>query len=76
MKIEIDGKPVELTCAPYVMPIEVEGIWIQAGTILRDYRPYSAITHKFREPGIYVVTVTGSAGNLPVTQKVKIVVRR
>jgi murein DD-endopeptidase MepM/ murein hydrolase activator NlpD len=57
---------------------EVENVQIEFGdgTIVRDYHAYSAITHKFEKPGIYVVTVTGSAGKLPVTQKVKIVVRR
>ena len=52
------------------------------GTIVRDYRAYSAITHKFKKPGIHIVTVTGTAvpsrdgraRTLPVTQKVKVIV--
>jgi murein DD-endopeptidase MepM/ murein hydrolase activator NlpD len=46
------------------------------GTIVRDYREYSAITHKFKNSGIHIVTVSGSAGGLPVTQKVKVVVEK
>jgi murein DD-endopeptidase MepM/ murein hydrolase activator NlpD len=30
--VEINGKPLNLTCAPYVMPTEVEGVRIQADT--------------------------------------------
>jgi murein DD-endopeptidase MepM/ murein hydrolase activator NlpD len=32
VEIEIDGKPISLTCAPYVMPTEVGGVRIQADT--------------------------------------------
>jgi hypothetical protein len=46
------------------------------GTIVRDYRPYSAITHQFKDEGIHIVTVSGRAGGLPVTQKVKVVVEQ
>ncbi|MBN2477283.1 MAG: peptidoglycan DD-metalloendopeptidase family protein [Pirellulales bacterium] len=42
----------------------------------REYRPYSAITHAFSRPGIHVVTVSATAGGLPTTQKVKVVVQR
>lgn len=57
--------------------MEAEDIQIDFGdgAIVRDYRPYSAITHKFKKPGIHIVTVTGTAGKLPVTQKVKIIVQ-
>ena len=44
------------------------------GTDLDGYRPYSAITHCFGTPGIHVVTVSGTAGGLPVTQRVEVVV--
>jgi murein DD-endopeptidase MepM/ murein hydrolase activator NlpD len=56
---------------------DVEDIWIDFadGTKIENYRPYSAVTHKFTAPGIHVVTVTGKAGALPVTQKVKVIVR-
>ena len=69
------GEPVNFRVWPQGMEVENIRIEFGDGTILRDYRPYSAITHKFNKPGIYVVTVTGSADNLPVTQKVKVIVR-
>lgn len=40
-----------------------------------NYRPYSAISHTFRKPGIHVVTVSATADGLPVTQKVKVIVQ-
>jgi murein DD-endopeptidase MepM/ murein hydrolase activator NlpD len=46
------------------------------GTIVRDYREYSAITHLFKKPGIHIVTVSTIAGGYPVTQKVKVVVEK
>jgi len=45
------------------------------GTFVRDYRPYSAITHQFKTSGVHIVTVSGVAGGPPVTQKVKVVVQ-
>ncbi len=45
------------------------------GTLVRDYRPYSALTHKFQNPGLHIVTVSATAAGLPVTQKVKVVVQ-
>jgi len=44
------------------------------GTFIQGYRPYSAITHKFTTSGVHIVTVSGVAGGLPVTRKVKVVV--
>lgn len=32
VKIDIDGKPIELTCSPYCLPTETQGIRIQADT--------------------------------------------
>jgi murein DD-endopeptidase MepM/ murein hydrolase activator NlpD len=61
-------------------------IWPQGGDVdpinidfgdggsVKNYTPYSGITHRFKRPGIHVVSVTGRAGNLPVTQKVKVVI--
>jgi murein DD-endopeptidase MepM/ murein hydrolase activator NlpD len=69
-------EPVNFRVWPQGMEVEHIQIDFGDGTILRDYHSYSAITHKFRKPGIYVVTVTGTAGKLPVTQKVKIVVHQ
>ncbi len=45
------------------------------GTVIEDYRSYSAVSHAFKTPGIHIVTVTGKAGTLPATQKVKVVVQ-
>jgi len=55
---------------------EVKGIRIDFddGRSVEDYSPYSAITHRFRTPGIHIVSVTGRAGDMPVTQKVKVLV--
>jgi len=40
------------------------------GATVQGYEPYSAITHSFRDAGIHIVTVTGTAGDSPVTEKV------
>jgi len=32
VRIEVDGRPVSLTCAPYVMPTETAGLRVQADT--------------------------------------------
>jgi murein DD-endopeptidase MepM/ murein hydrolase activator NlpD len=45
------------------------------GTVIEDYRPYTSIFHAFKKPGIHIVTVMGTAGGLPMTQKVKVVVQ-
>jgi len=45
------------------------------GTVVADYPPYSALTHKVATPGLHSVTVTGSTGDLPVAQRIKIRVR-
>ncbi len=44
------------------------------GTVIQEYSPSVEITHRFRDPGIHVVTATASVGDLPVTQKIKVVV--
>jgi len=68
------GEPVNFRVWPQGMEVENVQVEFGDGTTVRNYRAYSAITHKFKRPGIYVATVTGTAGKLPVTQKVKIVV--
>ena len=45
------------------------------GTFIQGYRPYSAITHKFTTSGVHIVTVSGVSGGLPITRKVKVVVK-
>jgi murein DD-endopeptidase MepM/ murein hydrolase activator NlpD len=68
-------EPVNFRLWPQGM--DVENIRIDFGddAVVRDYRPYSAITKKFKTPGIHIVTVAGTAGNLPITQKAKVIVR-
>jgi len=69
-------EPVNFRVWPQGMEVENVQIEFGDGTIVRDYRAYSAITHKFKRPGIHIATVTGTAGELSVTQKVKIVVQQ
>ncbi len=68
------GQPVSFRIWP--QSSEVGAIEVDFGDEgrQRDYRPYSAIAHVFRKPGIHVVTVSATAGGLPVTQKVEIIV--
>ena len=68
--------PVNFRIWPQGLSVEAIQVDFGDGTVAKDYRPYSAVTHKFTTPGIHVVTVTGKAGALPVTQKVKVIVRR
>jgi len=66
--------PVSLRIWPQGLEVEPIQIDFGDGKVIRDYRPYSAVTHKFATPGIHIVTVTGKAGSLPVTQKTKVIV--
>lgn len=68
--------PVNFRLWPQGMDIENIRIEFDDGTIIRNCRAYSAITHKFKTPGIHIATVTGTAGKLPVMQMVKIVVQQ
>jgi len=45
------------------------------GRVVERYEPYTTLSHRFKTPGIHVVTATTSAGGLPVTQQVKVVVQ-
>jgi murein DD-endopeptidase MepM/ murein hydrolase activator NlpD len=67
--------PVNFRLWPQGMEVENIQIDFDDGTIIRNYRAYSAVTHKFKTPGIHIATVTGTAGDLPVMQKVKVVVQ-
>ncbi len=69
-------EPISFRIWPQGMEIEDIQVDFGDGTIVQDYRPYSAITHKFKSPGIHIVTVTGTAARLPVTQKVKVIVQK
>lgn len=68
------NEPVHVRIWPQGANVEAVQIDFGDGTAAQNYRPYSAITHKFAAPGVHVVTVTGMAGALPVTQKVKVLV--
>jgi hypothetical protein len=70
-EVRVD-EPVNFRLWPQGMAMEGIRIDFGDGAITADYRPYSAITHKFAAPGIHIVTITGQARNLPVTQKVKV----
>ncbi len=69
------NEPVNFRIWPQSMPLDSIAIDFGDGTLLADYRPYSAVTHKFDTPGLHVVTATGKTGALPVTQKIRIRVR-
>jgi murein DD-endopeptidase MepM/ murein hydrolase activator NlpD len=68
--------PVNFRLWPQGMDAENIRIEFDDGTIIRNCRAYSAFTHKFKTPGIHIATVKGTAGKLPVMQKVKIVVQQ
>jgi len=74
-EVHVD-EPVNFRIWPQGM--EAEGVEVDFGdsTIVKDYHPYSAITHKFKAPRIHIITVTGTAGRLPATQKVKVIVQK
>ena len=69
------NEPVNFRVWPQGMPLESIAIDFGDGTVVADYRPYSAITHTFATPGLHVVTAIGKAGALPVTQRIKTRVR-
>lgn len=52
-------------------PIRVE---FDDGTKLDDYQPYSDIQHRFKTPGIHVVTAQCQAAGKEIEQKLKVVV--
>ena len=72
-EVHVD-EPVNFRIWPQGMEVKDVKVDFGDGTVVQDYRAYSAITHKFKKRGIHIVTVTGMAGGLPVAQKVKIIV--
>ena len=44
------------------------------GTVIDDYVSYSEIRHRFKSPGIHVVTTSGTIDGKSITQKQKVVV--
>ena len=69
------NEPVDFRIWPQGSEAENIEVRFGDGTAVCDYRPYSAITHKFKTSGVHIVTVSGVAGGLPVTQKVKVIVQ-
>jgi len=69
------NEPVNFRIWPQGAEAENIEIHFGDGTVVRDYRPYAAITHKFKTSGLHIVTVSGIVGGLSVTQKVKVVVQ-
>jgi hypothetical protein len=68
------GQPVSFRIWPQGSAVDSIHIDFGDGTQLADYRPYTAITHFFTKPGLHVVTASAMYEEMPVTQKVKIVV--
>jgi hypothetical protein len=44
------------------------------GTKLDNYKPYSELSHRFKTPGVHVVTAQCEEGGRPIVQKLKVVV--
>ncbi|MBN1444242.1 MAG: PKD domain-containing protein, partial [Planctomycetes bacterium] len=68
------GDPVSFRLWPQGMEMGSIRIDFGDGTVLDGCRPYSAVAHIFRRPGVHVVTATASAAGLPVEQKLAVVV--
>jgi hypothetical protein len=45
------------------------------GEIIKDYKSYTEIKHDFKKPGIYVMAASARYQNMPITQKLKVVVK-
>jgi len=73
-EVRVD-QPVSFRIWPQGMGLEDIQVDFGDGTVVQDYRPYSAIAQTFKDAGIQIITVTGTAEELPVTQKVKVVVQ-
>ncbi len=46
------------------------------GTIINDYQSFSKIQHKFKTSGIHIITAEAKVGDLPITQKQKVIVKK
>lgn len=73
-EVHVD-QPVSFRLWPQGMGVEGIRLDFGDGRVVEGYRAYLAVAHAFKVPGIYVVTATGAAGQLPVTQKVKVLVQ-
>ncbi len=72
--LQVD-EPVSFRIWPQGMPAEDIQIDFGDGTHMQGYRPYSAISHSFRTAGSHIVTISGQAGSLPVTQRLHVKVQ-
>lgn len=70
------GQPVSFRIWPQGSGAEAIEVDFGDRQRLDRYEPYSEITHTFRQPAVHVVTVSATSAGLPVTQKVKIIVRQ
>lgn len=68
------NQPISFRIWPQGLQVEQIRVDFGDGTLRDEYRPYSAVSHTFRSAGNHVVSVTGSAGDLPVMQKMNVVV--
>ena len=73
-EVRVD-QPLSFRIWPQGRDIDAIRIDFGDGRIVEHYQPYTPLTHRFKTPGIHVVTLTGTAGTLPVTQKAKVVVQ-
>lgn len=69
------NEPVNFRIWPQGLNVEPIQIDFGDGTVVRDYRPFSVLPHSFATPGIHIVTVSGTAGKLSVTQKARVIVK-
>ena len=72
--IRVD-QPISFRIWPQGRNVDAIRVDFGDGRVVERYEPLTVLTHRFKTPGIHVVTVTGSAGGLPVAQKAKVVVR-
>lgn len=68
--------PVNFRIWPQGETVENIRIDFGDGTLIQEYRIDSAITHRFKTSGIHIVSLSGTAGKLPVMHKVKVIVQR
>jgi len=67
-------QPVSFRLWPQGRSVDAIRIDFGDGRVVEQYEPFSTLSHRFKTPGIHIVTATGSAGGLPVTQQAKVVV--
>jgi len=73
-EVRVD-QPVSFRIWPQGRDLSAIRIDLGDGRVVEGYAPYTTLIHRFKTPGIHIVTVTASADGLPVTQQVKVVVQ-